>query len=82
MSYRRRYEREHYVKKKIRRDIYSKLVEFSKREDLGLQELLAKLIKVYERYGGLPQHINKYPIPLSLRVPGRTRHDSVFKTFS
>ncbi len=51
MSYRGRYEREHYVKRKIRKDIYSKLVELSKREGLGLQELLAKLIKVYERCG-------------------------------
>jgi hypothetical protein len=48
MSYRVRYDREHYVKRKIRRDIYSKLVELSKREGLGLQELLEKLIKVYE----------------------------------
>jgi hypothetical protein len=32
MSYRRRYEREHYVKRKIRRDIYSRLVELSRRE--------------------------------------------------
>jgi hypothetical protein len=51
MSYRGRYEREHYVKRKIRKDIYSKLVELSKREGLGLQELLAKLIKIYERSG-------------------------------
>jgi hypothetical protein len=51
MSYRGRYEREHYVKRKIRKDIYSKLVELSKREGLGLQDLLAKLIKVYERCG-------------------------------
>ena len=48
MSYRNRYEREHYVKRKIRRDIYSKLVELSRREGLGLQELLAKLIEAYE----------------------------------
>jgi hypothetical protein len=51
MSYRGRYEREHYVKRKIRRDIYSKLVELSKREGLGLQELLEKLIEVYEGCG-------------------------------
>jgi hypothetical protein len=48
MSYRRRYEREHYVKRKIRRDIYSKLVELSRREGLGLQELLEKLIEARE----------------------------------
>jgi hypothetical protein len=51
MSYRNRYEREHYVKRKIRRDIYSRLVELSRREGLGLQELLAKLIEVYEECG-------------------------------
>jgi hypothetical protein len=51
VSYRGRYEREHYVKRKIRRDIYAKLVELSRREGLGLQDLLAKLIKVYERCG-------------------------------
>jgi len=51
MSYRSKYEKEHYVKRKIRRDIYTKLVELSKREGLGLQDLLAKLIKVYERCG-------------------------------
>jgi hypothetical protein len=51
MSYRGRYEREHYVKRKIRRDIYSKLVELSKREGLGLQELLEKLIEAYEGCG-------------------------------
>jgi hypothetical protein len=51
MSYRGRYEREHYVKRKIRRDIYSRLVELSRREGLGLQELLEKLIKVYEGCG-------------------------------
>jgi hypothetical protein len=51
MSYRGRYEREHYVKREIRRDIHSKLMELSKREGLGLQELLAKLIKVYEGCG-------------------------------
>jgi hypothetical protein len=51
MSYRGRYEKEHYVKRKIRRDIYSKLVELSKREGLGLQELLEKLVKVYEGCG-------------------------------
>jgi hypothetical protein len=28
MSYRGRYERERYVKRRIRRDIYSKLMEF------------------------------------------------------
>jgi len=50
MSYMARYDREHYVKRKIRRDIYSKLVELSKREGLGLQELLEKLVKVYEGY--------------------------------
>jgi hypothetical protein len=50
MSYRGRYEREHYVKRKIRRDIYAKLVELSRREGLGLQELLAKLIEAYEGY--------------------------------
>jgi hypothetical protein len=48
MSYRGRYEREHYVKRKIRRDVYSRLVELSRREGLGLQELLEKLIEVYE----------------------------------
>ncbi len=48
MSYRRRYEREHYVKRKIRRDIYSRLVELSRREGLGLQELLEKLIEARE----------------------------------
>lgn len=47
MSYRGKYEKEHYVKRKIRRDIYSKLMELSKREGLGLQKLLVKLIKVY-----------------------------------
>jgi hypothetical protein len=47
MSYRGRCERERYVKRKIRRDIYSKLMELSKREGLGLQELLVKLIEVY-----------------------------------
>jgi len=51
MSYRGRYEREHYVKRKIRRDIYSRLVELSRREGLGLQELLEKLIEVYEGCG-------------------------------
>ena len=51
MSYRVRYEREHYVKRKIRRDIYSRLVELSRREGLGLQELLEKLIEVYEGCG-------------------------------
>jgi hypothetical protein len=51
MSYRGRYEREHYVKRKIRRDIYSRLVELSRREGLGLQELLEKLIKVYKGCG-------------------------------
>jgi hypothetical protein len=51
MSYRDRYEKEHYVKRKIRRDIYSRLVELSRREGLGLQELLEKLIKVYEGCG-------------------------------
>jgi hypothetical protein len=50
MSYMARYDREHYVKRKIRRDIYSKLMELSKREGLGLQELLEKLVKVYEGY--------------------------------
>ena len=40
--------REHYVKRKIRRDIYSRLVELSRREGLGSQELLEKLIEVYE----------------------------------
>jgi hypothetical protein len=40
MSYRGRYEREHCIKRKIRRDIYAKLVELSRREGLGLQELL------------------------------------------
>jgi hypothetical protein len=53
MSYRGRYEREHYVKRKIRKDIYSKLMELSKREGLGLQELLAKLIEAYEGCGRL-----------------------------
>jgi hypothetical protein len=47
MSYRSRYDREHYVKRKIRRDVYARLVELSKREGLSLQELLAKLIEVY-----------------------------------
>ena len=51
MSYRGRYEREHYVKRKIGRDVYSKLVELSRREGLGLQELLEKLVKVYEGCG-------------------------------
>jgi len=51
MGYRVRYEREHYVKRKIRRDIYSRLVELSRREGLGLQELLEKLIEVYEGCG-------------------------------
>ena len=51
MSYRGRYERDHYVKRKIRKDIYSRLVELSKREGLGLQELLEKLIEVYEGCG-------------------------------
>jgi hypothetical protein len=51
MSYRNRYEREHYVKRKIRRDVYSKLVELSRREGLGLQELLEKLIEVYKGCG-------------------------------
>jgi hypothetical protein len=51
MSYRGRYEREHYVKRKIRRDIYSRLVGLSRREGLGLQELLEKLIEVYEGCG-------------------------------
>jgi len=51
MSYRGKYEKEHYVKRKIRRDIYAKLVELSRREGLGLQELLEKLIKVYEGCG-------------------------------
>jgi hypothetical protein len=50
MSYRGKYEKEHYVKRKIRRDIYAKLVELSRREGLGLQELLAKLIEAYEGY--------------------------------
>ena len=48
MSYRGRYERERYVKRKIRRDVYARLEKLSRREGLGLQELLAKLIKVYE----------------------------------
>ena len=48
MSYRARYEREHYVKRKIRRDIYSRLVELSRREGLGLQELLEKLVEAWE----------------------------------
>jgi hypothetical protein len=51
MSYRGRYEREHYVKRKIRRDIYSRLVELSKREGLGLQELLEKLVETHEACG-------------------------------
>jgi hypothetical protein len=51
MSYRNRYEREHYVKRKIRRDVYSKLVELSRREGLGLQELLEKLIEVHKGCG-------------------------------
>jgi hypothetical protein len=51
MSYRGRYEKEHYVKRKIRKDLYSRLVELSKKEGLGLQELLAKLIEAYEGYG-------------------------------
>ena len=50
MSYRGKYEKKHYVKRKIRRDIYAKLVELSRREGLGLQELLAKLIEAYEGY--------------------------------
>jgi len=51
MSYRGRYEKEHYVKRKIRKDLYSRLVELSKKEGLGLQELLAKLIEAYEGCG-------------------------------
>jgi hypothetical protein len=51
MGYRVRYEREHYVKRKIRRDIYSRLVELSRREGLGLQELLEKLIEAYGACG-------------------------------
>jgi hypothetical protein len=48
MSYRGKYEGERYVKRKIRRDVYARLEKLSRREGLGLQELLAKLIKVYE----------------------------------
>jgi hypothetical protein len=36
MSYRGRYERERYVKRKIRKDIYSKLVKLSRKEGLRL----------------------------------------------
>ncbi len=32
MSYRGKYEKEHYVKRKIRRDIYAKLVELSRKD--------------------------------------------------
>jgi hypothetical protein len=72
MSYRRRYEREHYVKRKIRRDIYSGLVELSRREGLGSQELLEKLIEARELIEAYTtrEGSRKIPIHKTLTVDG------------
>jgi hypothetical protein len=76
VSYRRRYEREHYVKRKIRRDIYSRLVELSRREGLGLQELLEKLIEARELLEAYiaKESPRKIPVHKTLTVNGEVAY--------
>ncbi len=76
MSYRRRYEREHYVKRKIRRGIYSRLVELSKRESLDLQGLLEKLIEARELLEAYiaREGSRKIPIHKTLTVNGEVAY--------
>ena len=49
MSYKKKYMREHYVSRKLRRDIYSRLGELC--GGLGLNECLEKLLDIVERLG-------------------------------
>jgi hypothetical protein len=49
VSYKKKYMREHYVTRKLRRDIYSRLGELC--GGLGLNECLEKLLETAERPG-------------------------------
>jgi hypothetical protein len=49
VSYKKKYMREHYVTRKLRRDIYSRLGELC--GGLGLNECLEKLLEIAERLG-------------------------------
>jgi hypothetical protein len=60
VSYKKKYMREHYVTRKLRRDIYSRLGELCGGH--GLNECLEKLLEVAERLGESISTVDMKPI--------------------
>ena len=60
VSYKKKYMREHYVTRKLRRDIYSRLRELC--GGLGLNECLEKLLDIAEKPGESISTVDMKPI--------------------
>jgi len=60
VSYKKKYMREHYVTRKLRRDIYSRLRELC--GGLGLNECLEKLLEAAEKPGESISTVDMKPI--------------------